>query len=461
MNLTVTEIVDVTNGELIQGKNDILVNGVTIDSRKVNSGELFIAIIGENFDGHDFIEEALNAGCSVAITDREIDLVTDKVLVKVADTTSALQQLANYWRNKNKNLKVVGITGSAGKTTTKDITAALLAEEYRVLKTSGNLNNYYGLPLTLLKLEGNEDVVVLEMGMSDLGEIELLAKIAEPDIGIITNVGETHLETLGSVENVARGKAELVSSLAADGIVVLNHDNPYVREMNDKFKGEKIIYYGLTSGADIYADNIRVKDTLNISFDVNYHEDRIPVSFKRPGRHNIYNALAAIAVAREMGISWEKIKAGLQKVEFSSLRWDVSELSQGAILINDTYNANPLSMRAAIRAAREMGLGRLLVVLGAMLELGQEEKTAHLELGRFISSIGIDRLITVGEKGGIIARGALTAGMDHTKVISLLDNEQASAELINTLHSGDIVLIKGSRRAKMEEIVEKIKELGG
>lgn len=452
--MTIDFIVKSTAGELIQGSPAEEIIGVSIDSRTIQKGEVFFAIKGEKFDGHDFVNEAIEKGASALVVDRVMDIKKEIAVIKVEETTKALQELAKAYRLLFRDLKVIAITGSAGKTTTKDIIASLLEKKYRTRKTRGNLNNFYGLPLTLLDFNGEEEVAVLEMGMSQLGEIALLAEIAKPQVAVITNVGETHLETLLSVENVAKGKSELVSSLPADGIAILNYDNEHVRKMNRVFPGKKIIYYGLTEEADFYADNI-ISSPGGMEFNVHNGNEVEKIKLDRMGLHNIYNTLAAIAVARQLGISWPEIKEGLMNVDYSSLRWDVQVLD-GITLINDAYNANPLSMEASIAAAREMKGDRLILALGAMLELGGIEESAHLKLGEFVAEQGVDLLVTVGETARLIAKGARGKGMEDSQIVECENNQAASEILGKYLQEGDVLLVKGSRSLQMEEIVRDL-----
>ncbi|MTI61676.1 MAG: UDP-N-acetylmuramoyl-tripeptide--D-alanyl-D-alanine ligase [Firmicutes bacterium] len=454
------EIVKAVGGVLVQGNRSKKIKGVSIDSRTIKADELFIAIPGEKFNGHDFIADAaVNAAAAFIISD-EVELLERAAYIVVDDTTEALQQLAAYYRQQIDDLTVIAITGSAGKTTTKDMIAALLASKYKVHKTQGNFNNYYGLPLTLLEMQGDEDIAVLEMGMSSLGEISLLTSIALPQIGVITNVGETHLESLGTIENVAQGKSELIAGLPEDGIAILNYDNSYVRGMKSVFKGEKIIYYGFNKAVDISASNIRI-DNKGTSFLIEYQDDKRDVLIDKPGRHNVYNALAAIAVARELAVDWNSIKKALLSVELSSLRWDVQKKKGGITIINDSYNANPLSMEAAVDAVCESAEDRVILVLGAMLELGSNESRAHLELGKKIADSAVDVLITVGEIAQLIARGAIQGNMKKENIHIFDNNKQAAVLLNNILVGNDTVLVKGSRGNKMEEIVEIIGGQGG
>lgn len=460
-SMSIAEIRDAVSGKIVQGDPKHKIDSISIDSRTIEPGQLFIAIIGERFDGHQFIPDAIAGGAKALIVDRSIKAYPGVDIIIVEDTTVALQKLAHTYRMQFSGLKIVGVTGSAGKTTTKDMIAGILSQKFNVKKTRGNLNNYYGLPLTLLELDGDEDIAVLEMGMSRLGEIKLLTDIARPQVGVVTNVGPTHLEYLKTVANVAQGKRELIEGLPEDGIAVLNYDNSYVREMEDYFSGKRVICYGMDKRADIYAENITFDDEKGMTtFDVIFEGEKERIIFDKPGKHNVYNALAAIAVARYYGLSWEEIKAGLMNIELSSLRWDVKKINNNILLINDTYNANPLSMEAAITAAKEMAKKRVITVLGAMLELGPEEKISHLELGEFVYNQDIDVLITVGKLGELITQGAIKAGMNEDRVFVYDNNQKAAKQLLQIMKPGDTILVKGSRGIKMEEIVEEVVRQG-
>lgn len=458
--LKICEIQKAVNGNIIRGDAQLKIDNVSTDSRNVKKGDLFIPLKGNKHDAHKFISEAVANGARGIIVDRTPDQDYDLAIIKVKDTNTALQELAHYYRMQFKDLKVVAITGSSGKTTTKDMIAAILKRKYKVLKTEGNLNNYFGLPLSLLKLEGDEDVAVVEMGMSELGEIKMLTEIAAPDIGVITNVGSTHLEFLQTVENVARGKSELISTLPASGIAILNYDNKYVREMAECFQGKKLLYYGLQENADITAEKIEMNiDKYTELFTLDYRGDKKRLEIAKPGRHNIYNALAAIGVARELQMDWANIKAGLMSTDYSQLRQEISS-GENFVLINDTYNANPMSMKAALSVLVDIAKKRKVAVLGAMFELGKNKRKAHKEIGQFIVDRGIDVLITVGELAREIARG--TKNKQHTIMIYRADNNQEAVKIIREIgEEGDTILVKGSRGNKMEEIVDAVKGQGG
>ncbi|MFW6390004.1 MAG: UDP-N-acetylmuramoyl-tripeptide--D-alanyl-D-alanine ligase, partial [Halanaerobiales bacterium] len=324
--LKLKEITGAVNGNLLTGNPDKLINDISTDTRTMKEGDLFIALIGDNFDGHDFVKKAIEKGASGVIIDRKIKISKDIAQILVDNTTRALQDLSRYYRNLFNDIKIIGITGSAGKTTTKDMVAEVLKQKFKILKTEENLNNYIGVPLTLLSLNGDEDFAVIEMGMNQKGEISLLSRIANPEIGIITNVGPAHLKNFETVSDIAREKKQLISNLSPRGTVLLNYDNKYTKKMKKEIKGKKLIFFGLSDKADIYADNIaNYSEDLSISFRVKYNRENYNLKLNKPGIHNIYNVLPAIAIARDEGISWEQIEKALDSVELSSLRLEIKE----------------------------------------------------------------------------------------------------------------------------------------
>ncbi|MFW6268449.1 MAG: UDP-N-acetylmuramoyl-tripeptide--D-alanyl-D-alanine ligase [Bacillota bacterium] len=456
--MSIEEIRKAVGGKIVQGNPSEYIDSISIDSRKIEPDELFIAIIGENYDAHTFIPDAVNKGAGGLIVDRSIKAYPGVAVIRVKDTTEALQDLAAYNRRRYEDLEIIGITGSVGKTTTKDMIASIFSEKEDTLKTEGNYNNYYGLPLTLLSLKGNEKFAVLEMAMSKLGEISKLAEIAAPRIGVVTNVGPAHLKSLKNVANVAKAKEELIKALPEDGTPVLNYDNKYTRKMNEAFRGKKIVYYGLDENADYYATDIKTnEEEKNISFTVITPNNKVKLKLNKPGEHNIYNALAAIAVARIHEISWDKIKIGLNNLNLSSLRLDIRELKELTI-INDTYNANPLSMRAGINVLKDIAKKRKIAVLGDMLELGPEEEQAHYELGKLIVNKNIDILITVGVLSKIIASGAKDNGFEKNNIYQCQSNKEVADILQTITQKGDTILLKGSRKMKMEDILKLLQD---
>ncbi len=462
LSLKLKEIVEAVDGKILQGNPDQIVNNMSIDSRRVKPGDLFFAIIGENNDGHNFIPEAVDNGAKIVITSRSINPYSGLAIILVRDTTRALQDLASYIRDKIKSLKVIGITGSAGKTTTKDIIASILGEEKKVLKSKGNYNNEYGLPLSLLELDGNEDIAILEMAMRHKGDISRLAEIAKPDVGIITNIGPAHLENLKTVENIARAKEELLIGLNPDGIAVLNYDDKHIREMVNKFADLNKITISLKDkNVDYYADQIEyIKNGEESRFRVHEGDNNYILEMDRAGEHNIYNALAAIAVARAMDVSWDSIKNGIKDIEVTELRQEIRKID-GIRIINDSYNANPLSMKAGIDSLINIDGSRKIAVLGAMLELGRIENAAHKEIGKYLYKNGVDVLVGVGSMGEIIAEGASEAGMAEQSIYIYDSNEDAAYFINKIMRSGDAILVKGSRALEMEEIVDLLLEYGG
>lgn len=445
---TVEEVCLATKGTLIVSTQPKGFTGVSTDTRTVQKGDLFIPLIGENFDGHEFIQQAIEKGArGVIFSHKDILLPQHITAIFVDDTLLALQDLACFHRQRF-TIPVVAITGSNGKTTTKDMAAAVLSNHFHVLKTEANYNNEIGLPLTLLQLTQEHEVAVVEMGMRGKGQIRQLANIALPTIAIITNVGETHLELLGSIEEIAAAKAELLEVIPENGLSILNGDNIYVREKAKQAKS-RIVFFGLQKG-DIKADNIHIKSqsvdfvcrsTNNAAFTVD-----IPTT----GKHNIYNALAAIAVGMELGMNTDSIVSGFRGFNASPMRLHIERIGD-YLVVNDAYNASPMSMVAAIDTMLEVAKGRKVVVLGDMLELGSIAVSAHEAIGEKLAQCGIEIVVTVGELAVSIANKASSCGIIH--VVSCSNHEQAQAELKKLLVPGDTILIKGSRGMKMEKII--------
>jgi len=454
--LSMGEIARAANGVLMNFEEESEVSGVSTDSRKINPGDMFIALAGENFDGHDFIDKAIEKGAVLAVTQR-LPKRCKIPYILVEDTLKALQDIAAYYRSKF-NIPVVAITGSSGKTTTKDMVASVLSQKYNVLKTEGNFNNAIGLPLTLLKLQYSHQIAVLEMGMSSLGEISLLSNIARPGIGVISNVGLTHIEKLGSRENILRAKLEIFSYFNSDNTAVINGDNDMLQDFcSHKFR---VIKYGLKEGNDLFAYGIEEKGEAGIKFSVDL--DGIQSDFRvlLPGIHNVYNALSAIAVARLFGMEAEEIQKGLDSFKPSGMRMEIINLGSGVRLINDVYNANPESMKAAIDVLRTMkSEGRGICILGDMLELGDLSSEEHCRTGMYAASSGADVIIAVGEFSDDVKRGAMASGM-NCSVYVFSDIKAAAASLDNIIKPGDTVLVKGSRGMKMEYIVDYLRERG-
>ncbi|SFL28451.1 UDP-N-acetylmuramoyl-tripeptide--D-alanyl-D-alanine ligase [Halanaerobium salsuginis] len=460
--LSIKKLTEYSQAELIQGDPEQKITRIVHDSREVKAGDLFIALVGKNDDGHKYLGDVIAQKAGAVIVDSRLKLSfpAGLAVLKVDNTTAALQKIAHNYRQQFANLKVVAITGSAGKTTTKDLTAAVLAEKFEVLKTAGNYNNQIGLPLTLLQLTGKEDFAVLEMGMSGLGEIALLAEIACPEIGVITNVGAAHLEQLGSLANIAKAKAELLAALPVTGTGVLNYDNKYCRQLGDDFKHE-IVSFGFETdlGLDIEALDYKPNQAgTGIEFSVKYQNKIAKLTLNKPGRHNVYNALAAVAVGLKAGLNLSQIRQGLKKASFSELRLEILETSGQVKLINDSYNANPLSMQAAINVLSQSSAERRIAVLGSMLELGEQSSAAHFKLGQYLAKQPLAFLVTLGKKAAVIGDGAVKAGFSAEKVLNFSVQKELIIYLKKYLKTGDLVLIKGSRENKMEKIAEALLE---
>jgi len=428
------------------------VKRVVIDSRDVTPGAMFVALRGERSDGHEYITSAIEQGAVAVIAERapEVPIVAaTAALLLVGDSLAALQALAAYWRSQHA-AEVIGITGSVGKTTTKELTAAVLSRRSEVLKNPGNLNNEIGLPLTLLQLEEQHALVVLEMGMYALGEIKRLCDIARPRVGVVTNVGPSHLERLGSIERIAEAKAELVLSLPPEGVAVLNGDDERVRAMAGQ-TGAKVSLYGVKTGVDLSAESVESRGLDGIQFRLRRGERSSDVRLPLLGRHSVYTALAAAAVALEEGLSWEETVAGLEEPE-TPIRLVVLPGLKRTTIIDDTYNASPSSAEAALGVLGEVD-ARRIAVLGDMLELGEFEEEGHREVGRRAAACA-DVIIATGERGRIIGEEAQRAGM--TKVYFADSAVGAAAWLDRLVREGDVVLVKGSRGMAMEKIVEGI-----
>ncbi|MCK4259015.1 MAG: UDP-N-acetylmuramoyl-tripeptide--D-alanyl-D-alanine ligase [Halanaerobiales bacterium] len=456
IQMNTLELCKALNGELIAGFSNEF-SGVSIDSRKIESGQLFFAIVGEKMDGHKFVEDALIQGGTGAIVDCEMDieLKEGQFLIKVKDTTSALQDLAHYYRKKF-DIKVVGITGSAGKTTTKDMIASVLREKYNVLKTEGNLNNYYGLPLTLFQLKSEHEVLVVEMGMSDLKEIELLAKLAEPEFGVVTNIGHSHLEHLKTLDNVVLAKQELIENLVGQRIAILNVDDYRVRKMSAL--ADQAVFFGMDELANYRA--LKVDQNELKGMKIILEGEKISFDIPLPGEHNVYNALAAIAVGRVLGVSFSKIQEGLKNFQPSKMRMNISKLGENITLLNDAYNANPDSMQANLEVLANCS-GRKIAVVGDMLELGSFAEKSHFDIGRFAALKGIDLIFIKGDYRKFVAEGAVAGGLSSDKIFTFASNLKLAEQLLDVVQPGDTILIKGSRGMKMEEVAkilgEKIK----
>jgi len=453
---TLKEIAEATGGSMT-GEPGALASGVSTDSRAVARGELFVALRGERFDGHDFLAAAAQRGVGIFLVDQAWHsaqgIPEGSCAVVVPDTLRALGDLA-AWHRRRFKIKVVAITGSNGKTTTKEMLARILTQTGPGLKTEGNLNNLIGLPLTLLRLTGKERWAVLELGMSDFGEIDRLAEIAGPDLGVITNAFPAHLELLGSVEGVARAKGELFLRLPPGGWAVYNVDDPLVSKCPTAAFVNRLTF-GLR-GAEVSSASIKTLGKKGESFTLRLPGEEQPVLLSAFGRHNIYNALAAAAAAHALGVSGELIRLGLEEFIPYDKRFQLEELS-GVVLIDDSYNANPASMAAALGTLQEVREeGRAAAVLGDMLELGSGAEEAHGALGRLAAGC-VERLYLLGELAELVARGAREAGLAPEAVLVAADHDEIARDLLAWVQPGDCVLVKGSRGMRMERVAQAMR----
>lgn len=450
----ITEMVSATNDTT--PFSDTLISGVTIDSRKIKPGNLFVPFKGEHVDGHKYVEEAIANGAAAALWQQDVPNPPRHLpLIIVADCLIALQELARKYRNE-LNVKVVGITGSNGKTTTKDMTASLLSLAYKVQKTEGNFNNHIGLPLTVLSLNEDTEIAVLEMGMSGRGEIALLTKLACPDAVVITNIGEAHLLDLGSREAIAEAKLEILQGLKPGGLAVLHGDEPLLMERINRYQGNiKLQTFGRKDTNDLYPIEITQLAQGN-RFKINTSGE----TFELPvlGTHNILNALAAMLIARYFSIPFEKMSEGLEGIKLTNMRMELVEGRHGEKIINDAYNASPTSMMAAIELVSNLqGYDRKILVLGDMLELGPEEEQYHLQIGEGLNPEQIDLLFTYGELGTHIANGARNALGDE-RVFAFSDKEELLRQLQRYVRKDTLVLVKASRGMKLEEVVKALQK---
>ena len=426
-----------------------IAEGYSIDSRTVRPGELFFAVRGERLDGHDFIDQALARGAVAAVVRRD-HLARYPIraqLVAVEDTLVALQTLATAVRRMWAR-PLIAVTGSVGKTTTKDAIAHVMASRFRVLKSEGNFNNHFGLPLMLLKLEPEHDVAAIELGMSHAGEIAALAKIAQPEIGVVTCVAAVHLEFFNSVSDIARAKYELITSLPATGIAVLNADDEYVCQFGRDFKG-KVVTFGMNPSADVRAENIEQRGSLGSGFDVIVGGYREKATLPLVGNHNISNALASVAVGIERGLTPSEAVGALRTLAPSDKRGQVVQLDNITI-INDCYNSNPKALKAMVDALVAMPAKRRIVVAGEMLELGPSAADLHRQAGEHIAGQKIDVLL--GVRG--LAQEIVAAAQSRMRADFVATPEQAGEWLAHEARDGDVVLLKASRGVKLERALE-------
>lgn len=422
-----------------------MIPGWSIDSRTIAPGDLFFALRGPQYDGHDYAASAMAKGAAGAVVERDLGLAEQIV---VQDTLAAMQKLA-AWARCQWGGRVVGVTGSAGKTTTKDAIAHLLAVELAVGKTIGNLNNHFGLPLSILRLPDESRMAVLEMAMNHAGEIRALARIARPDVGVVTNVGYAHVEAFGSIEGVARAKRELIEELPPDGVAVLNADDRLVAGFREMHRG-RVVTFGLAENADVRAANVEL-------FSGGVRFDCRGVRFESPlvGRHGLSNVLAGIAVAEVFGIAPERLRDAVRSLAPGKMRGERLE-HDGVVIWNDSYNSNPEAARAMLDVLRETPARRRIAVLGEMLELGQSTEPLHREVGRYVAVEGIDVLVGIRGAARFMVEEAVTAGLSDGAAFFFEDPAAAGEFLLGLLRPGDAVLFKGSRGVRVERALDRV-----
>jgi UDP-N-acetylmuramoyl-tripeptide--D-alanyl-D-alanine ligase len=449
--LPLSTLADFARATIAAGNRQQTITRVSTDSRTLQAGDLFVPLRGENFEGHKFIAQAVERGASGALVEEAWsgEVPAHFALLRVPDTLAGYQQLAAGYR-RSLPLKVIGITGSNGKTSTKDFVAAALARRFRVTKTEGNFNNHVGLPQTILNASSRDEVGVWEMGMNHPGEIAVLANIGQPDAGIITNIGTAHIEFMGSREAIAQEKGMLAEAIGPEGFMILNADDPFSPSIAQRTRA-KVIFAGTNSGT-LRAENISQSST-GAEFTVLERAHRCRVQLPVPGLHMVQNAMLAIAAARAFGVSLEDAAAGLASTPLTKARLQLREL-RGVQFVDDSYNANPDSMKAALRTLLELETdGKRIAVLGHMGELGSESERGHREVGETAATLRIDHLITVAPLAAMIAEAARAAGLENATSVNTA--AEAADLLVELVHAGDLVLVKGSRSARTELVIEE------
>jgi UDP-N-acetylmuramoyl-tripeptide--D-alanyl-D-alanine ligase len=454
-------LAELVEGTIVLGPPETMFSGLVIDSRVAFKGCAFVAFSGRQTDGTTFVPAAIAAGARVVLVtkwDEALEAVVGPSAVAVvlaADAGEAVRRVAAHHRSRLR-CPVVGITGSTGKTTTKDFLAAALSTSMRVVATSGNRNNELGVPLTVLEAGGDTDVLVVEMGMRGTGQIAALCSVACPTVGLVTNIGQTHMELLGSQAAIVDAKGELVDCIPADGAVFLNGDDAMSRSLATR-SAAPVTWYGFAADSDVRADDIEVDEIGRPTVTLHAGEESVRVKLPVPGRHNAYTAAAAAAVALHLGVTLDKVAEGLAHVHATDMRMEVFTAASGVIVVNDAYNASPTSMRAALSALSDMQTSGLrIAVLGDMAELGSLTDLAHFRLGEQVAASGIDVLVTVGRCARRVAEGARAAGMPAASVRECATAEEASEVLDDLTAPNDIVLVKASRVMNLERVVEGI-----
>jgi UDP-N-acetylmuramoyl-tripeptide--D-alanyl-D-alanine ligase len=466
--LTVEQITAAVGGTLLQGDPKDTVAGVSTDSRKIGAGELFIPLIGEQHDAHDFIPQVIERGCRILILSKqpeeirvsegtlnECGEIGDPLdLILVSDTTKALQDLASFYLSLF-HIRKIGVTGSTGKTTTKEMLYSIFSEKYKTARNIGNLNNHIGLPLTVLSLPEDTEAGIFEMGMSELGEIDLLAELVRPDIGIITNIGISHIENLGSRQNILKAKMEITNYFSNDGILIVNEDNDFLSR-DDVSGNYHVITTGETGRSNFIISSIVDRGEDGVEFSIEHKQEIQAFRLGIPGRHNAYNAALAVAAAVCSGITMKEAAAGLLNLEITDKRLNIKG-KNGMKVIDDTYNASPDSMKAAIDVLISTKGFRKLAILADMFELGENSDSFHAEVGKYAAESGVDHVLAVGTHAKHIADAAAQI-LGEDKVHYYATKELLMNDIGSMISSGDVILVKGSRGMAMDQVVKKIME---
>ena len=453
-NLTLENLTRVCGGVYF-GPSDSLkqeISSITTDSRKAEPGTLFVPIVGERVDAHKFIPQVMEAGALATLSERTLENA-DFPYIKVESSLQAVKDIAEFYLQQLQ-IPVVGITGSVGKTSTKEVIASVLKEKYRTLKTQGNFNNELGLPLTVFRLRDEDQIAVLEMGISDFGEMTRLAKIARPDTCVITNIGTCHLENLGDRDGVLKAKTEIFKYLKKDGHIVLNGDDDKLCTVKE-YEGIKPVFFGMESDKEIYADEIASRGLKGMTCRIHVGEESFKVDIPMPGIHMVYNALAATAVGRIYGLTLEQIRRGIETLEAISGRFHMIETDR-FLIVDDCYNANPMSMKASLDVLKD-GAGRKVAILGDMGELGENEAQLHAEVGEHAAKCGIDVCICTGPLSANIAR--MAKENPNLTVIEEPDRDSLLAHLNSYVQTGDTILVKASHFMQFEKVVAALREM--
>ena len=455
--LKIKDILKVTNGKLVIGNEELICNSFSKDTRTIEKGDIYIGIKGENFDGSQFWKQALDNGAEaviiqdIEISEEEKEKYSDKTIIKVEDTIKALCQMAKYKRSLY-NIPIIAVTGSVGKTSTKDIIASVVNTKYKTLKTEGNNNNNIGLPLTILRLKDHE-AAVIEMGMNHFREIAILTEIAKPTLAVITNIGTSHIGNLGSRENILKAKLEILEGMEIPKIIINNDNdllNKWYEENNESIE---IHTYGIQNQSEAVTENIIMQEE-GSEFTAIVKDEKIDIKIHVGGEHFIYNALSAVQVGKCLGISNEQIKEGIEKFELTKKRMDIRKFENGAVLINDSYNASYESMKASLEYLGNYTATRRIAVLGEMFELGEFAEELHKKVGEEVAKNNIDILICSGENSKYIIE---TAKLNKDiQIFFINNNEEIVEKLKEELQNGDVVLVKASNGMKFFEICQKL-----